>query len=220
MKLISGIIGILYKEFKSEFRNAYNASTIIIFCIVSLIIVYLALGEYLNVPQIFSGVYWLIIFFTAMITLPRSFISDEETGVATLIRLNTDSLSVLMGKLIYNLINILIMTFITGVSLFILSEIIIIQLLEFIIISILVCICFAVASTLLSAIIAKSSKRTSLLPLMGFPILIPVIYLGIDVTSMAISGLLEDCYDIIYLILYAIILLSISMILFDFIWED
>ncbi len=220
MSIISGIKGILYKEFKSEFRSAFNTSSILIFSIISVIIIYLALGELLNEPKVFSGVYWLIIFFNSMITLPRSFISDEETGVALLIKLNSDSLGVLFGKLIYNLINNLLISVIAGLSLWLASGLFINQIFEFIIVIFLICLSFAIACTLLSAIIAKSSKRASLLPILGFPILIPIIYLGIDASQLAISGLLENYYDILFLLIYSAILISISVILFDFIWED
>lgn len=220
MSLFQGISGILYKEFKGEIRSTYIISSIIIFSIVSVVISYMALGSLLSDARIISAVYWLILFFIAMTTLPRSFISDEEAGVSILLRLNSDSLAIYFGKLIYNIINNFLSALVTAVALLLISDSALADPLVFIINSVLVCICFAAGSTILSAIIAKSSQKSSLLPILGFPILIPIIYLGIDISAQAIAGAEANAFDLLFLLLYPLVLISLSVILFDFIWYE
>lgn len=220
MSLIRETGGILYKEFKSEMRTGYTFSPIVIFSVIGVIISNFALGGLLSNPQIFAMVYWLIIFFTAMNALPRSFISDEETGVSILLRLNGDSLPIYLGKFIYNFLTNIISAIAAGLSLYLASGIVIAQTWVLIANIILVCLCFSAGSTILSAIIAKSSKKASLLPILAFPVLIPIIYLGIDITSQSLVGNVSDYYDAIFLLMYSAVLISVSVILFDFVWYE
>lgn len=220
MSLISSIFGILYKECLTEVRSSYFIFTVAIYSIISIIISYLAMHDFLAEPRAFTAVLWVVIFFISMNTLPRSFITDEESNVSILLSLNTSSLGIYFGKLTYNIINNLLLLVITLVGLQLISGIVIENLIYFWLNAVFVCISFASAGTILSAIIAKSSKRGALLPLLALPILLPVILLGIDTSIDCISGFPVGFLDICFLVLYSVVLVSLSVLLFDFVWLE
>lgn len=220
MRVINSILGILYKEYLSEVRSTYYLFTVAIYSIITIIIGYLAMHESLAEPSAFTAVLWIVIFFISMNTLPRSFITDEESNVSILLSLSTSPLSIYFGKLIYNIINNLLLLVITLVGMLWVSEIVIKDMLYFWLNAIFVCISFASAGTILSAIIAKSSKRGALLPLLALPILMPIILLGIDTSISCIYGVVVSFLDISFILLYSVVLVALSALLFDFVWLD
>lgn len=220
MSVFSSIRGILYKEYLSEARNSFHLFTAGVYSLISILISYLAMHDFLAEPSAFTAILWVIIFFISMNTIPRSFIADEESNVSLLLSLNTCSVAIYLGKLIYNIINNLVILVITLLALLIASEIRIDNMPIFWLNAILVCVSFASAGTMLSAIIAKSSKRGGLLPLLAFPILIPILLLGIDTSLACIYGYAVSLMDISFLFLYSVVLIGLSAVLFDFVWYD
>lgn len=214
---------ILLKEIVSEFRTRYALNALIMFVVTTLSMVVFSLGDNTIPYEILCGMLWIVIFFSAMSGLSRTFVTEEERGTSLTLRLLTKAANVYLGKLLYNVI------LITSLSIFIaLIYQVIID--DFIVQSqsifwaaiVLGSIGLASASTILAAIIAKANTKGTLFPVLAFPVLLPLLLTCIRATVLAVEGAFfaEAVKDFQILISFSIVMITASLLLFDFVWND
>jgi heme exporter protein B len=217
------ILAVLYKELKSEFRTRYAISAVMLFVLTTVTMVaFSTAGEKIN-ESIASGIIWIIMFFGAMTGLSKSFVSEEERGTYLMLQITSNPTAIYFGKLIFNIILSLALNFF-GVFLFFIfiSSVEISNFLTFFIIIFTGSIAIAGATTIISALIAKANTKNALFPVLSFPILLPIIILGIIVTNQSFLGDdISKCQnDIQMIIAYTGIMITASYFLFDFVWRE
>ncbi len=80
----------------------------------------------------------------------------------------------------------------------------------------------ASASTFIAAIISKANSKGTLYPVLSFPILLPLLVSVIDATRLSVDGAAigEALADFKILISYCVVVTTVSIVLFDFVWRD
>ena len=217
------VIAIFKKEFRSEVRTRYALNALFMFVITTLAIILFAIGNENASPEILSGILWIIIFFSTMSGLSRTFISEEERGTAATLQLLTSPANVFVGKLLFNIVllfglNVLtVVLYLTLITNFSIKSPDI-----FLITMVLGTIGLASTSTILASIIAKANTKGTLYPVLSFPILLPLLLAVINATKLAVDGatLTEAFGEFQVLISYAIVILTASYLLFEHIWND
>jgi len=162
---------------------------------------------------------WIILFFTAMIGLAHSFTREEERGTALFLRLHSSPSSVFFSKLIFNICFFAFLEAITASAFVFFHEGEIASPVPFAITVMLGGFALSSASTVLSAIAAKSSMRGALFPVISFPVLLPVLISAIRATALSfdrqdISVMSEG----IFFLAFSGALISISFLIFHQIW--
>jgi heme exporter protein B len=78
------------------------------------------------------------------------------------------------------------------------------------------------ATTILAAIVAKASNQGTLLPVLSFPVLLPLLVTAINATRIAMDGgNFGDVRQALqFLIAYGVIIITASLLLFDYVWSD
>ena len=220
---IKSIFAILSKELKSEFRTRYSTNTVILFILVCIsLIVFATSGITLKEP-LQAAFIWIIIFFTAMTSLSRVFIYEEERGTIDFLKLNAKSTNIFLGKLLFNsILAISTSIIITLFFVIMVGDFIMRTPLIYITTLLFGSLAIASATTILSAIITKAATKNSLLPILSFPILLPIILIAIDNTRLSLEGweFSESVSNLSMLISYTGIVTVASFLLFNFIWED
>jgi heme exporter protein B len=192
------------------------------FVIVTISIIRFSIGNEKIETEILSGLLWIVIFFSAVSGLARVFIKEEEKETSFALKLSADTNSIFLGKFFFNLIltfglNIVILILYTVITNFNIGNFS-----GFVITVLLGNIGLVASSTIIAAIISKANTKGTLYPVLAFPILLPLLLTVIDATKLASSGeptanLMED-FQI--LTAYSIVVITASLILFRFIWED
>jgi heme exporter protein B len=87
---------------------------------------------------------------------------------------------------------------------------------------VLVNIGLAISSTIIAAIIAMAGAKGTLYPVLSFPILLPLILTSVQLTLAALDGTsIEDSkFELAIVVSYDVVMLTVSYMLFDFIWKD
>ncbi len=101
------------KDFHSELRNRYSINSLLMFVMITISIVLFGIVSETSDSLVLSGVLWIVIFFSSMTGLSRSFVNEEEKGTTLFLQLNSKPLHVFLGKF---LLNILLMLFINCVT--------------------------------------------------------------------------------------------------------
>lgn len=221
--MIKAAIAIFLKDVKSELRTRYAINALVMFVVITIsVIIFSLAGENLT-PTASSGILWVIMFFAAMSGLSRSFVAEEERGTTMTLQLLSRSSSIYVGKLLFNLaLVILLNIFIVGLFLLVMEDYKILQPALFWIIIFLGGIGIASATTIIAAIIAKSSTKGTLFPVLSFPILLPLLLAGINATKVAVEEKVWDgaVPELQMLGSYIVVVITVSYLLFDYVWKD
>ena len=92
------------KDFSSELRTRYAINSLAMFIIVAISVILFSIGNEKINESLTGGLFWVVIFFTAMSGLSRAFVSEEERGTTLTLQLIASPTVVFTGKLLFNLI--------------------------------------------------------------------------------------------------------------------
>jgi heme exporter protein B len=206
-----------------EFRTRYAVNAIVLFGVTTLTVVSFSVGQQNLSPEVFSALFWIIIFFSAMSGLAHVFVREEEAKTSTALRLTADPTPVYLGKLGYNLMLLFLLQIIIAPLFFVLTDAVLGQPVLFLIVLVLGAVGLAGATTLIAAIISKASVKGALFAVLSFPILLPLLIGLIGATTAAFSesaeGISAASSELQLLISYAVIMITASVLLFEYVWE-
>jgi len=193
------------------------------FVITTIAVILFAIGNETPAPEILSGVFWVIVFFSAMSGLSRTFIAEEERGTVMTLRLVARPLSVYAGKLLFNIALMVSLNLFTAVLYgAVITNFRIENYAIFAAAFVLGTLGLASASTIIAAIISKANTKGTLYPVLSFPILLPLLLSVIDATKKSVEGapFSEALGDLQVLLSYLIAMTVVSYLLFDFVWNE
>ena len=223
MVVLRKVWWIAWKDLRTELRSREIFTTMLAFSALAVVVMGLAFD--LRVPKsemVAPGVLWVVVLFTGVLGLNRSFGAEVDRGsLSALLLAPVDRSAIYFGKLLANLVFILVtemlllpvILIIFDVNLF-LPQILLGLLLG--------TIGYVSVGTLFAALSASSRTRESLLPVLLLPVMIPVFVAGVGLTANVIDARnlssLGRWFSL--LIAYDLIFITLSFLLFDLIWED
>jgi heme exporter protein B len=223
MNTFNKSIAVFRKEIAMEFRSRIALSALFLFIVITIsTIAFTTAGERIE-KYIASALLWIVLFFGSMTGLSRTFVMEEERGTSLLLKLSSRPIEVFFGKLLFTITLSMSLSILgAGLFLFFLPSLIIGNMMLYWIMVIILSVCMASAITAIAAIISKANGKGALFPVLSFPVLLPPALLGIEALSMAIHGadISEAGTTIIVLLSYAGIMISVSSLLFEFIWNE
>lgn len=220
--LVSRALAVFAKDLRLELRSRYALNAILMFAITTLAVVSFSLGQGGLSPKLLAALFWVVIFFSAMSGLAQVFIREEEAGTALALRLLADPDPVYIGKLAFNFTLLAVMTVIVTPIFFIFTDAPNKYIVSFLPILALGVIGLAGATTLVAAIISRASVKGALFAVLSFPILMPLL-LALVASSEKVfggSGLGAAAAELQFLFAYAVVMITLSFLLFKFVWQE
>lgn len=217
------VSAVIAKDVRSEIRNRYAINALVMFILTAVATILFALRSDTPSQETLAGMYWVVVFFSAMSGLSRIFVSEEERGTTLVLQLSTQPTALFAGKLIVNTLLTLLLTLSVTVLYVITFPGFDIRSADVFALTVLLgSTGFAASSTILAAIIAKANSRGTLYPVLAFPILIPLLMTVMKATERALAGdpLTEAWPDLQVLVGYNLIMIAGSFLLFDYVWKD
>jgi len=214
---------IFYKDFSSELRMRFALNALIMFVIVAVSTILFSLANEKVNQNVYAGMFWVVVFFSAMSGLSRTFVSEEERGTTLILSLIANPISIFIGKFLFNLVLLFFINSIIAFLYMILFQDFSIQNWDsFLLAFILGNIGIAGSSTIIAAIISKANVKGTLYPVLAFPVLLPLILMLIEITKSAMEGnpISDVEAELMVLISYDIIMITASVLVFDIIWRD
>ncbi len=217
------VTAVISKDVRSEIRNRYAINALVMFILTAVATILFALRSDTPSQETLAGMYWVVVFFSAMSGLSRIFVSEEERGTSLVLQLSTRPAALFAGKLIVNTLLTLLLTLSVSVLYIVTFPGFDIRSFDVFALTVLLgSTGFAASSTILAAIIAKANSRGTLYPVLAFPILIPLLMTVMKATERALAGdgLGTAWPDLQVLIGYNLIMIAGSFLLFDYVWKD
>jgi heme exporter protein B len=219
---LTGAIAVLQKDIQLELRSRYALNTLLLFAVSSLLIVAFAIGGSPLDSDLRAVVLWIIILFSGIAGLAHAFVSEEERGTTLLLQLNATPSAVFTGKLMFNLFLSLLMNAVVAVAFAMVLGLDYSYLLTLAFILLLGAVGLSGATTLISAIIARTPNKGPLFAVLSFPILVPLLLSVISGTTKALEGTAVAGVgsELATLVGYAGVVITASILLFDYLWRD
>lgn len=219
MNLFRQVNVLLQKEIRLEWRSKYALNGILLYVVSTVFVCYQAFKSVH--PVIWNALFWIILLFTAINAIAKSF-TQESKGRHFYYYTLVSAQAVILSKIIYNM---LLMLLLAAVAFFSYSTIFKNEIgdptLYFITI-LIGSISFGTTLTMVSGISAKAGSNGTLMAILSFPVLIPVIIVLIKLSKNAMDGLERSVsYDEIGVLLAInLIVITVSLLLFPYIWKD
>ncbi len=223
MSFSASAYALIEKDIRSEVRTRYALNALIMFVVTAVSTIVFALRSDNPSPELLSGMYWVVVFFSAMSGLSRIFVSEEERGTTLTLQLIASPTVVYFGKLLFNSALTLVLTTAVTVLYVVIFPGVVISSYGIMLSTILLgSLGFAASATIIAAIIAKAGARGTLYPVLSFPILIPLLLTVMNATSKALTGepFVNAIEELRVLVGYLLLMVGGSYLLFEFVWKD
>ncbi|MDP3047505.1 MAG: heme exporter protein CcmB [Chloroflexota bacterium] len=207
------------KDLRSELRTKYALNAIVMFAVVTLAAVSFAVGQFAIGNDVRAAFLWIVLFFSAMSGLGRVFIKEEDANTVHALRLAASPSVVYVGKLAFNTALLFLLAIIVVPLFTVLMGLQVVNLGLFVGVVLLGTAGLAGAATIIAAIIAKASAKGELFAVLAFPILLPLLITAIGGTRVALDGG-GGTGEIQFLLSYLVVMVTVSLMLFDFVWND
>ncbi|MDP2600199.1 MAG: heme exporter protein CcmB [Deltaproteobacteria bacterium] len=212
MNFLRCFFAVFYKDLLSELRQKEILNTLLFFGVLIVFLFSFALGTDPGLlKKISPGLLWLVILFSSVLALDRSFQAELEEGCLDHLVLYASSQRALfLGKTATNFCAILIVQVVTAFAMMILFDLPAPD--DFPLLAaafLLGDLGIAVLGTFYAALTIKTRARQAMLPLLLFPMLIPLLLSAVYATQTAMEGSLTNSggswlsllaiYDLIFL---------------------
>ena len=220
--LLSRSLAVYFKDLRLELRTKSGLNAIMMFGVTTLAVVSFALGQSGLSPKILSALFWIIMFFSAMSGLAQTFIREEETGTSLILNLTAEPNSIYIGKLLFNLTLLITMTSIITPMFFVFTDASTDNILPFMVVLALGVLGLVAATTLVAAIISKASVKGALFAVVSFPILMVLLMVLVGATEKIFDNesLSAIGSELQFLFAYVVVMTTISLLLFKFVWRE
>lgn len=220
--LISKAFAVYAKDIRLELRSRYAINSILMFGVTTLTLVSFSLGQAGLSSKVLGALFWIILFFSSTAGLSLVFVREEEAGTALALRLSADPTSVYLGKLFFNFTLLVLMAAVITPLFFIFTDASTGETISFLLILALGIIGLCGASTLVAAIISRAAMKGALFAVLSFPLMITLMILLVSATSKGMdgAGLSDIASELQALFAYGVIMVTASLLLFRYVWED
>lgn len=211
---------ILKKEINQEIRQKHAINGILLYAASTVFICMLSFRSIIH-PATWNALFWIIMLFASVNTLTKAFLYEQNERQLYIFSL-ISAQNLIIGKIIYNAVLLSLIGLITFLfySLFIGN--IVQDLSMFCLVLIIGCIAFSTILTFISAVSSKTSNNTSVMAILGIPLLTPTLLTVIKASKNAVDGLSrsESWDEILILVCLNIVAGLLSYILFPYLWRD
>jgi heme exporter protein B len=221
--MIKEILVLIRKEFTLEWRQKYALNGILLYVVSAVFITYLSVGARQGnlAPATWNALYWVIILFSSVNAVAKSFIQEHQGRQIYYYSIASPEI-IIISKIIYNsvltmvlaLLGYLVFSVILGnpvgdQGLFVLNLLI-------------GSLGFSACLTMVSGIAAKAGNNATLMAILSFPVIIPILLMAIRVSKNAIDGLdwSVSIDKLISLFAINLIISVTAYILFPYLWRS
>jgi heme exporter protein B len=214
---------IVWKDIRAEARTKDIFSSMFVFALLSVIVFNFAFQlRVADMKSVVPGMLWVAISFAGTLGLNRAFVIELDKGsLAGLLLAPMDRAAIYFGKTLGNLLFMLIVEAVLlplimiffNLSLFSVPHLLVL---------LLGTIGFAVVGTIFSAIAVNTRARDVLLPILLFPVLVPVLVSGANMTGMLLDGygFRDILGNLQFVLFYDLVFAVLAYLTFDFVVEE
>lgn len=219
MNWLKETIILLRKEALLEWRMKYALSGILLYVFSTVFIVYTAFIRLQ--PNVWNTLFWIIVLFTAVNAIVKSFVQENSARQLYYYSL-ANPIAILVSKMIYNIGLLLLLSVLCWMGLAFIAGNPVRDTGQFVLAIFLASVGFSITFTFVAAIAAKADNSATLMAILSFPLIIPILMTLIKISANALRLLNDTAVykDVLTLVGIDLLLLSLALVLYPFLWKD
>ncbi len=227
MPLIYQTWYLLKKEILLEWRSKYAFNGVLLYIVSTVFICYISF----NLNPGFTGsksysivwnvLFWIIMLFASVNAIAKSFMQESKSRLLYYYTIASPQ-AIILSKTIYNVLLMSLLSILALMVYLLFFNNTIGDPLFYFITVIAGSFSFSTVFTMISAIASKAGNNGTLMAILSFPVIIPIILLLIRLSKSSMDGIDRNLSYGNYGILFAInvIVVTTSLLLFPFLWRD
>jgi len=214
---------LIWKEIALEWRQRYAVSGMLLYVGSTIFVCYLSFKVNQNdlTPIVWNTLFWIIMLFTAVNAIAKSF-AQERLGRLLYYYSIASPRAIIVSKIIYNSLLMLVLAGIGfGFYVFVMGNPVD-DLGLYIISIILGSLGFASVLTMVAGIASKAENSATLMAVLSFPIILPMLLMVMKLAKNALDGLDRSVSldEIGILLAIDAIVIALSYMLFPYLWRS
>ncbi len=209
------VFALIKKDYLIDFRQKYPIVGIALYIFATIYISYLSFGNLIN-PSTWNALLWIVLLFASVTGIAKGFIQEENSSLYYYFL--TSPSQILIAKFLYNGLYQLLIVGLTFVLFSIFLGNPVENLPLFMLNFSIGALGMGAAFTLISAISSKTGNQSTMMALLGFPVVIPVLIMAVSNSRNIIfgAGLTDIMGNLLTLISIIVIIIALSFILFPY----
>ncbi len=219
MNLFRQTLVLLRKEALLELRMNYAISGILLYVFATVFVVFVAFVQIQ--PQVWNTLFWIIALFTSVNAIVKSFVQENSARQLYYYSL-VHPIAILLSKIMYNTALLLLLSVLCWIGLGFVGGNPVRDAGQFVLAIVLASVGFSITFTFIAAISAKANNSATLMAILSFPLVIPILLTLIKLSANALrllndTGVMQDVWALIGIDL---LLLAVALVLYPFLWRD
>jgi heme exporter protein B len=211
---------LIEKEIKLELKQKYVLNGILLYLVSTIFVTYLAFDKVIDV-ETWNSLFWIILLFVAVNGISKSFVQENPSRHLYYYTIASPQ-AVLLSKVMYNLLLMAILSSLSFILFLTLMGNLVVNIPLFL--TSLVLGSFGLSSilTMMAAIASRASNNFSLMAILSFPIVLPLLTTLMKVSHAALVSVdwSGNGSFIIILLTINVTVIILAYLLFPYLWRD
>ncbi len=227
MQLINQTWYLFKKEIVLEWRSKYAFNGVLLYVVSTVFICYISFN--LNpgfsgsksYPVVWNVLFWIIMLFASVNAIAKSFMQESKSRLLYYYSIASPQ-AIILSKTIYNILLMSLLSILALLVYMLFFTNTIGDPLFYFLTVLLGSISFSTVFTMISAIASKAGNNGTLMAILSFPVIIPVILLLIRLSKNAMDGIERSFSysNMGVLLAINVIVIATALLLFPFLWRD
>jgi heme exporter protein B len=221
--LLNEIKQLIIKDFQLEWRKKYALNGMLLYVVSTAYICYTSFKLRANDidPNTWNILFWIVILFTAILAISKSF-ADEKEGRLLYLYTLVSAEAVILSKIVFNFCVLVVLSLLGLIVYSVFMGSPVQDWPMFLVSIVLASIGFATTLSLISGIASKAENSAMLMPILSFPVVIPTLLLVLKISKNALDGLdpSNSTDEILILLCLDVIVGVLSVILYPYLWRS
>ncbi len=207
------------KEVTLELRQRYALGGILLYVVSTVFIVYSA--AFRVQPPVWNVLFWVVLLFASVNAVAKSFY--QESGGRQLYYYQiADPAAMVLAKIIYNFLLLTVVGLLAFGAFSVVAGNPVKDPRLFLMTLALGSLGFSITFTFISAIAAKANQAATLMAILSFPVVLPILLNLIKLSAISLRLIQDTAWmtDVWTLVAIDAILVALSFVLFPFLWKD
>ena len=229
MKLVDQTWYLLKKEILLEWRSKYAFNGVLLYIVSTVFICYISFHltpgfsskDYKGYKIVWNVLFWIIILFASVNAIAKSFMQESKARLLYYYSIASPQ-AIILSKTLYNVALMMLLSTLALLIYLLFFENTLGDPLFYFIAVLLGSVSFSTVFTMISAIASKAGNNGTLMAILSFPVIIPIILILIRLSKRAMDGIDRSFSysDMGALAAINAIVITTALILFPYLWRD
>ncbi|QCR25120.1 heme exporter protein CcmB [Pontibacter sp. SGAir0037] len=214
----------MQKDFVLEWRQKYAFNGMLLYVSSTVFVCFLSFGLRQFNPRtdvpVWNALFWIILLFTSVNAIAKSFMQENRGRLLYFYSIASPQ-GIILAKILYNACLMLVLALICFVVYALVLGNLVQDIPMFLLSILLGAIGFATSLTMIAGIASKAANSSTLMAVLSFPVITPMLLMLIKMSKNAIDGLDRSASfdELLTLLAINMIVVTVSYILFPYLWR-